>query len=964
MVAWALVVLTGGAAWGDAKQMQQLVPDAQRARVTDRTYVFSRTQAHSSLGSGKYLHKWIDRPLLVDPALDKGKPSELLMSPAAFEVMQKTVLRYGMDGFAFFPETTRRIQLYGMTRQNALPGFQLLSAFGSRDGEPSKAEVVKTALATPGAFRIDGKLVITSYRGYARPPEAWAKLLGALRKEYGDKIIFLPGMSIFDDQGWRTWQRKYHANQVTKQDVEGIKANLRRYAQATDGLYFDGAAMLMEGHKFDEDFYSNFLIRLMKSVLAEPQFKGKYLGLSAVKGHENNTRFGYTLSADATKTLRHSFEAAMGANPDLIVIPEWDEQNENTSLRPTVYDGLSSMRMLRYYTAKMGDQKPPLMEGDDTSIPNLVVSYRKMLVLGEKLEVELLNIPDSSENGSYTVKVVLEDGNGKTVYTAPPQTLDGREMKARTITLASEQFAADHILRPKLEIEAGGRTIEVEDGLHYIDLRPTSTWDYQFVKQPLRDLIKPKAATFEVGTVQADGTRMARGTFESPEPLRYVEVLSDDDVVYSYAADDAWRENKDQIIVRMSWKAFGGRGTGLRFNGTIALQNAKGRWAVPGDEDMDSGPESVKDQTITFKNAVASVWWSRTMVAIPRSQIEQGVFAVDLPGIFKGSVRVKDLMAGTVYGIPGPKGFNLVLSRYVSQDQMPVNVNGTQVSFDVPVMPDFRWSVLHVQAIGKSGHEYRGRPVALEGKDEGTKRVTVYSDSANKAVEVEVRAGRVPDIQYEFNPSHGSALVCDAGRGFWGILGGYFAQVTGRGGGAAGDSTPFIKGSDHPADAPKTAPDWVKLEDGSYALQFDGKGTYVSLPQSVIPRRAGFTIDMDIRPEVKEGRQVIIAKRSYYPGSLTVYMDGGVLKADYAGELGSRSKMDSGLSLPIGQWSHLTIRSNQKELVMLVNGKAGKTLAAAGPGTYDTAAVVGGFGKDWFKGRIKSLRVRHTVAVQ
>jgi hypothetical protein len=962
----AVLLFAGSLAHADSQQMRALVPDATRARKTERTHVFSRAQFIYSLGNADYLHHWVDRPLFVDPALDQDKERIALMSLQSYRKMQETALQYGLDGFAFFPQTTRRAPFFELTRQSNLPNFSLLSEFFSADQQTSKSDSLKMALANPASFRINGKVVITSYNADLKPVEYWQDELKKLHAEFGDTFLFLPDVIFFGGTSPNEWKRKFHDNSITKEDVENIKEYLRKWARATDGLY---NAYVNGYHSpdrtFDTDFYRDFVIRLMKSVLAEPEFADKYFGLSSALGHENATRFGFTMSSDATKTLRDSFEAAMDAQPELINIPEWDEQNENTSLRPTVYNGLTSMRIMRYYTAKLRGEKNAPLPADDGSTPDIVITYRKTLVLGEKLKVELLNIPDASPAGStpVTVRLSLLDANGKTVYEAPPQSFSGKTMEARDVIIPSENFAAQTVLRPRLEIENGGRTQTFEDGLQPLDLRATWNWDYKWVKQSLRDLLQPQGkATFEVGAPDASGARIVRASFAADEPLQSVEVLDDNDTVYAYSTGENWHESTDQIVLKLNWLSFGNPSNGVLMQGNIALQNAAGaRWKT---DKTDWYLPEVKEQTLVFSGKRASIWRRGALLAIPRAQAENAVLKIDLDGIYSGEIPVRDILQKTIYGIPGPRGFNLVIDHNFTQDVLPDHINEKSAAFQTLVKPDSPNAVLLLQAIGKSGRIYRSAPVlAGAGSTPGAAQaVTVYSASAKAPVEIKVPSSCVPDIRYQFDPSHGSILVADAGRPFWGILGGFFEQATARGGGNAGDSTPYIDSRNLPENIEKTAPAWVKTEGGENALQFDGIANYITLPQGVIPRRAAFTIEMDIKPDSATGKQLIIANRSYYPGSVSVYTQAGVLQADFLDESGKGTDAaDSGLVLPAGKWSHLVIRYDQKNLVFEVDGQKSKSLPLAGPGVYDTASVVGGYGKDWFAGQIKSLRIAHGV---
>jgi hypothetical protein len=617
------------------------------------------------------------------------------------------------------------------------------------------------------------------------------------------------------------------------------------------------------------------------------------------------------------------------------------------------------MRIMRYYTSKLKGETPtswPPLPRFGT--PDLIVSYRKVLTLGEKVEVELLNVPNSDNYPSYTARLILENGKGENVYTSPLQTFKSGELKAHTLTIPSETFVNDQVLCPKIELEdvsgKGGESIF--DGFQYILLRSTWNWDYKWVKHSLLDdLPNSQQETFEVSAPDAEGLRMVKVSFAADEPLRYVEVLDNDDTVYSYSSEDNWRENADQIIVRLAWTSFGGRSSGLKLDGKINLQNSKGRWLV-GQSFYDP---VVTDQTLSFAGKSAAMWRDRALVAIPRADIDKAVFDVNMPGIYTGKIAVKDLMQHSIYGIPGPMGFNLIFSHYVDPDHMPLNVNKNAVNFEMPILQRTTNSILHLQAIGKSGRLYRSKPILLGTASSHKSQIAVYSDTANKHVDVSIDANRVPDINYIFSPStHGCVLTTDAGRPFWATLGGYFAQVTGRGGGNAGDDSPFF-GRGFPKDATHTAPDWVKTEDGRDALRFDGKSTFIALPQGVIPDRAAFIIEMDIKPDSAIGKQLIIANRSYYPGSLSVFSDNGEVKVDYLGYNDSKTALDCGIALPAGKWSHLQIRYDQENLVISVDNKSSKNISIKGPGRYTTSSVVGGWGEDWFAGEIKSLRIRH-----
>lgn len=936
--------------------MDNLVPDVSYNRKADRTYIFSRTQFIYSLGADDYLHRWVDRPLYINTDLDKNKPASALMSLQSYEEMQKMALKYGLDGFSFFPQTSRRSTIYDYTKETNLPNFKLLTEF-TGDAK-SKTEVIQMAKNNPAPFRINGRIVITSYNADQEDLGKWQQQLKQLYQQFPNQFYFLPSLVYFGNKPVNYWQKRYTENKITSTDINGIKDYLRKWARATDGLYFSNAAGVKNDQReFDANFYKNFIIRLMKSVLAEPEFKGKLFGLSAVVGHENVTRIGYGLNSDGTQTLRNSMEIALAANPDLINIPEWDEQNENTSLRPTVMNGLSSLRIMRYYTALNKDEKLTPLQDDDSSIPNLVISYRKILVLGKKLQIELLDIPDGPNAVSYNLKLTLKDINGNIVYQSPEKNFSNKAMKGETIELPSENYAQYEVLIPSLEIKRNNKTTRIENGLDFIELRPTFNWNYKWVKQDIRDILSANNIDFRLSTTafKLGETITATASFACNEPLAQVEILQNDDVKYSYSKNDQWHENENQLILSLTAQAMGGMQQGLNLSGSITLENASGKWLLL---DNNSYAPTIKNQTISFDGARASIRKRRILIAIPKAQIATGILNIQIPGIYTGKIAVKEIVDKWIFGIAGPKGFNLVISRYVNQVKIPENINQKSALLTTLLAPDNQNVIYQLRAIGISGKIYRSKPIVSSNNNGPLQAITVYSDIKNGPVNLSVEKSRLPEIEYNINPDHGSVLTTNAGRNFWGILGGYFAQATERGGANAGDDIAFISGKGYPPNAVKTAPDWVNSEN-EYALQFDGKGTFVSLPQGVIPSQAAYSMNLEFRINDNNKKQILLANRGLYLGSIVIYSEEGKLKFDFAGRDQQKRGVVVAELLPRNVWIVSTVTIGENEILFKINGTKEKSVSISGPGQYPTPTVFGGYGDSWFLGSLRTLSIRH-----
>ncbi|HWL51569.1 MAG TPA: LamG-like jellyroll fold domain-containing protein [Chthoniobacteraceae bacterium] len=933
---------------------------SERQRQTDRTYVFCRAQWKYGLQRNDYLNRWIDRPLFVDPALRDTATPRPIQYPG-FARTQEIVKDYRLDGMGLYPETAGRAVIYDYAKEYGPESFLLLTELTAKplEGRFDRNASIAKALESAASFRIGGRVVVIVGIADTRPIEFWEGIVKELRETFGDRIAFLPGVIRPLGIPLSEWLPRFAAGEISDQEREQIREYYRKWARLGDGLYFSTPSSIADDRRrFVPEFYRDFVIANMKSVLAEPEFAGKLFGLSAYIGHENCTRFGYTRSCDGTKTLRSSLETALAAGPELINIPEWDEQNENTSLRPTLYNGTSTLRIMRYYMNQLRGEAQSPLPGDDTAIPNLVLSYRKLLVLGEKLEIELLNIPDGKKAGSYTARITLETPDGTTVYTSPELTFERTRLHDHTLSIPSETLSSHTALMPRLEIVREGESRTFSDGLHYIGLRSTWNWDYKWVKQPLRDLMKPTQTAFTLSEPDAGGLRTVSGSIEVEEPLAYLEVLDEGKVVHMAGGgeSDPWQENGEQVVLSLQWQSLKQGSRRKAVEGSIRLEGATGRWRVPNEESRYA-PRLTGQRLDRLQ---PSVYSQRVLLAIDRQEVGNASLVIDFPGRKETPIAVADLLKHSIYGVPGPDRFNLVISRMLQPSWMPQHLKKKKSAFHAIVRPELPSSVYQMQAVGVSGRIYRSKPVVTGDPKAKQATAVVFSETTGGSLPVKVSGDALPVIDYRFTPRHGSVLVADAGRPFWAILGGYVSQATDRGGGESNDGSPFFSTRLDLPEGSLEAPRWTRDEQGRDVLCFDGQGNYIVLPQGVIPRRAGYTITMELKPETVDRRQVLFRNASHYPGSLSIYVDNGHLKADFLNEKGvSTQGADSFATLPAGEWSTVVIRYDQETLHIAVNGEEGQPIAIKGPGIYDTTSAVGGFRGDWFEGDLRRLRVDH-----
>jgi len=949
------------------EDLKKWIGAGERPRLTPETYVFSRAQFKFGLSVDDYYNRYVDRPLFPD----REKESDFQQYRQAVEL----AMRYKLSGLAFFPQNTGCDVAYRFSGEDHTQGFHLLTEFMPRGDEARKIALAGKALQTPSSLRINGKVVLSSYVASTRPPEYWKELMAKIRQTHGDHFLFLPSIVNFGNIPVATWLKKFNSGAITERDIRKVKEHLRSWLRATDGLYFSEVTILRDAdRRFDLPFYRDFIIPNMKAVLAEPEFKDKIFGLAAKVGHENHTRMGRTLDSNGTKTLRQTLQAALEAKPEIINIPEWDELNESTCVMPTIYDGMTSMRIIRHcLAAARGEALSPL-PGDDVSIPNFIVSYRKMLALGEKLEIELLHVPDSAENETWRATLQLKDRDGKTIHSFPEIAIQsGQSMKEHTFVVPTEALAPHCVVQPSLELRKEGKTFHFEEGLHYAEIRPTGHWDYKWVKQPLRDILQKEAATVEVSPVSPQrGTALVKASFSAPEPLAFVELLEDDYPFYSHS-ESAWHESADQVIISLIWKSARVFGDSQFLDGAISLEGAAGRWSIPAQKNGAGGTQALDGQTLSLKGMAANFGTgkesSRILIAIAREEIDRATLDIRLPEFCTGKVPVREIMERGFVALPGPGSFTLVLSRFLHQRDLPRHLKTSHVEFSAPYLPERPGSIVHLQAIAESGRIYRSRPIVVAPRtsreSHGLVTLNVFSDTAGKAIPVKVRAADLPDLNYTFDPKQRALLVTDAGRPFWGVLGGYVSMTTMRGGSAA-DGAPFLR-NEMPSREEMTAPKWVQGENGEHELEFDGKTTYITLPQGAIPRRAGYEVSMEIRPDEIAGRSCIFSNTTSRFGTLSIFIDEGAIKATFLHDLrqarspgqSANREIDTGMRLEQGKWSKLIIQYDQEKLRIAVNGEASQPLPLPGPGMHDTVTAIGGRNGEWFAGRLKSLSIRY-----
>lgn len=510
-----------------------------------------------------------------------------------------------------------------------------------------------------------------------------------------------------------------------------------------------------------------------------------------------------------------------------------------------------------------------------------------------------------------------------------------------------------------------GSTYRSPEAFQPIELRASWNWDFKWVKQPLRELLPVSTASLKIIEKRQDGSLLVEGTLEAAEPLAHLEIIDSGDVTFTLQEAADFQETVDTVALHFCLQST--IQDTNKINGTIVINNAPSlRCIAPGSRQA----VRIKENRLTFNNGVVGHWAQDIYLTMPRSEAADASITFALDGIVDRTLAVRDILALQALAFPGNNGFNLTVRRQVLPPKMPVHLDKSRGAFTALITPSSPNSVLHLQAVAKSGRLYRGQTIDLYQPAGTTGQLDIYSRSTDGPQTLSVDRNLLTTIAYTFTPDHGSVLATPAGRDFLGLGGGAPAVVTGRGLGAGQYSNPMLEL--HASLWPKNriqvpaAPAWQQLPDGTWALLFAGHN-YLSLPRALIPPFAGFRLTMEVRPDDLQGDQTLLSNmftgfqlelKEGVPQAAT-FMENRYKKDDSEGEAQAIAK---GAALNPGAWNKIEVVFNQRQLWIVINGKTGEPVAANGNHLFTRPFVLGVDGKkgNFFRGAIRSLQIQHS----
>ncbi len=931
----------------------QLTPDAE-AKLADfsqagkncrlknnKTQFVPRAQLKYTLSANHYIHRWFDRPLYQNTGLEQFNRPGMRVNDAEAQAMKKALERGKCSGIASLLETSGRISFFRTSRDNGMRLHAELTTSRFRKSQ-DHLTIAGMMLDAPNVFRFNGKPVITVY-----PPQVDTTYIKELRKsiaaKYGDKFVIAPYVPFYNKHKFKK------AVPLTAAAIEAMAEDLRSHLRMADGILVHGEHH-NTGDKIDNAFGFKVMIPILHKIYSEPEFKNKFLALGVLQGHENQYRWTFIRNSDGVATLRKELEFITALRPDICLLPEWDEVNENTCYRPMVNSGWSSLRMVRHFAEKIRGEKFTAFPGDDLSIPNMILAYRRRLLAGELAEFQVTNIPDQTPARRYSVKLSLYDIKGNCIRNFAPQELDSTVCKDVTFTIPAAELLKYQLVKPKLEITWNGGKYVSPDSFWAQELCATWNTEWQWAKHPLREQLPGIKADYTI-TPYENGLLRLKGKISSPVPMAQAEILDGSDTVWMADDRPALRETDTDAVIKVEVHGIG------RFDFKMVL-------------DVKNAPRARNSNGEKFPQTSADKKWnaqfSKTFfIRLPKSELGNAVLKLRIPGIFDESVPVKTVMDKHLLGFNSTQhNLTMVVSRYNSQLSIPPHIDRKEVSFDCFVIPgDTKKSVFSLRVIDKRGNTWRGGVKSLYIPSGREKSFTVYDKAARKAVKVTADENLLTPFAFDFSSGRGTVIASPAGRKYYGMINACTPLGSNIGiGGSRYGSLPFDAMEKNKGAFPPL-PEREKEPDGHWSLKFD-KLSHVSLPMQIVPMYAGHKITMKIWVDKHfKNEQSIFGSGSH--GFMLSVRNGVLCGKMFLGNLYySRNNTaavaaKSKSKLIPGRWNDVEIIFNQQSFSVNLNGSAGIPVKVSGYQMRPKAGVLGAGEscKGYFIGKIKELYV-------
>ncbi|MBR7130718.1 MAG: hypothetical protein IKC82_01845 [Lentisphaeria bacterium] len=944
------------------------------SRTLDKPVFFVRTQTKYSGRLQMSRYDFEDRPLFNSRTYPVADQSHNEASFARNLELYKLTGLNGICTFAWYGPHQYKSILSPLFRAAAKSSLHTMLEF-----YPANLEVIPETLKlitdSPNAFIFNGKRIISSYVADGAAPEKWEAALkkwnaaashpvGLLPQFYFCRVIDANGKMV---NGYEIADiyRKHRTLPLSL--ISSIERYLRRFLEFSEGIYL-ATNLSTPDLRRDPEYFDKALVPIVRSVLSEEPYRNKKL--FAIQGEVGYTCYAgvQTLLRDGTATLRSKLNTMRTSEADIFIGCEWDELNEDTGFEPLVSKPMSTARIMRRFLGEMRGEKVAQIPGDDLSLPDLIVSFRRQILPGTAYHIELLNVPDPDRKHPYKVKLELLDENGKALYPARDFTFDPAKWQEKTLRLPTEPISFARVIRPRVTIAENGKK-RVIDAFPFTILR-TVTADQHYFCMPVRNILIP-----EKSDIRFDKDQLQCRFDASDRNINTAEVVQDQIEIFAYDRANEFLQNDPERQLFYFRRLAYNPPPRLMADVEITVENAPSLAAFINDAPDISKP---LPQLKAFpKQSNVHIGWydvPRHYFSIKKAELSNAVFHVKITRrsgklagkSFEWRVPLKDFGRRTLENTVSDDGITLTLETGARPSWQPLPVGKGKLDFTADIPFDSRNSVSALRIISIDGKVFWSAPYVRRAPETGKKvPYCAYSETAKKYVTIPLDESRIPDLNYDLSDRFGYIIGCpEAGRSYFAMAGSYLSVATGFEG-AECNVSPFhvmfksgaLKGI---ASRPKRI---------GNKLYFDGKsGNYLIFPKETLPQGAGFTLSFTITPETLDNDPVLLENGPDAPGGMLLEVRGGQLLLKLLYRAPGRARdvfykelvFPTGLTMRSGVEQKITVTYDGHKLIAAINDKAAGCAIDGAIAIYNQYTNFGGKSPGrWFGGTLSSFEVKH-----
>jgi hypothetical protein len=574
------------------------------------------------------------------------------------------------------------------------------------------------------------------------------------------------------------------------------------------------------------------------------------------------------------------------------------------------------------------------------------VSYRRNVSPGERLIIDVLNVPDGVCKGKIDVKVELLDPTGKAVFSGTPQRVRATELRHLRFPVDSASVSeTTRAATVRVTWMKDGTANAVEEGFHPISFLPAEGWCKKEVHQPLRDLA-PVEASSRISMING----RVSASIKCKEAIRYAFLCGNGQIQHvagnPQSACVRFREDDSNAVFAVS-------GVSPAF-----IDRRKFEYRLDGT----SYAEWLDWRGVHTGRVFKTDWLSKVgdpyYVRLPKDEVAKAFLDIDFGDVFKGRIPLESAFREGAYALGGAKGVQFSVTRFRRQSRYPSVADSREISFDVPVDSDRASMMYHVQVVTMGGKTWRSNPFVAEPQAPSVE-MTVKSAFNGILRKLSLPRIRVPFIEYDFASGTGDFLpTMDRHLHFATVLGGQYSMATLWNRSSSGGTDAPIGTWPDWNSAVRTAPVRAKGDDGSVFLEFDGVDDFFVLPWESVPQNSGYRMTLELLPsDVRERISLLSSKML-----LNASVEHGMVHVAAPGV----KKVPTGLKLEKNRWQSVSFIHHGDRFEVSVDGKTFSTSAKL-PSTFMSpvafSAPLSGSGMKPFKGRLRRLSIDHSSAV-